>query len=253
MEFVESFWQNANDLCYFQCQMTGNLLDTLSLDLPAFIIGIGFHEFCHAFAADRLGDPGPREQGRVSLNPIQHLDFIGTALPLYLSAVGSPVAFGWGKPVIVDPSRFKNPVSGFGIVAIAGPLGNLLICLLTGLFINFSFGNAYLLQQMTNPTVNFLYRMLFKIFALNLGLLIFNLIPVPPLDGSKVLVWLGGPPARAFMDRIQPHGLLILMVILMTNLDSYFITPLFLMATKIITGAMWRYVLVPSEFIQDFL
>ncbi len=233
--------------------MPPDLINTLSLDLPAFIVGIGFHEFCHAFAADRMGDPTPREQGRVTLNPIEHLDPIGTVLPLGLSLIGSPVAFGWGKPVIVDPSRFRDPVMGYGVVALAGPLGNLLICVLTGLFIGFSAHIPALLDAMGNPTGNFLYRLLFQIFRMNLGLLLFNLLPFPPLDGSKVLMWVGGQPVREFMARMQEYSLFILMILLSTNLLDWFITPLYIRATILLTGEMARFVLRPDQFIANFL
>ncbi len=233
--------------------MSPNIINTLSMDLPAFIIGIGFHEFCHAWAADRLGDPMPREQGRVSLNPIEHLDPIGTVMPLMLSALGSPVAFGWGKPVIVDPARLRHPTMGYGLVALAGPLGNLVICLLAGLFLAFSAESPTLLQALRDPTVNFLYRMLARIFTMNLGLLLFNLLPIPPLDGSKVLMWLGGDPVREFMQRLQAYNLVILMILLMTNVHSYVITPLFLRLTHLLTGRLWIHVLRPSQFVLDFL
>lgn len=233
--------------------MSPDIINTLSMDLPAFIIGIGIHEFCHAWAADRLGDPTPREQGRVSLNPMEHLDPVGTLIPLMLAAAGSPVAFGWGRPVTVDPARLRPPGLGYGLVALAGPLGNLLLCLLAGGWFAFTASSPTLLQALRDPTVNFLYRLLARVFTMNLGLLLFNLLPIPPLDGSKVLMWLGGEPVRAVMQRLQAYNLAIFLLMVMTNAHSQIITPLFLRLTHLLTGKLWLHVLRPSQFVLDFL
>jgi Zn-dependent protease len=233
--------------------MPPTLTDVLSLDLPAFVIGIGFHEFCHAFAADRLGDPTPREQGRVTLNPIEHLDLMGTLLPLYLSLTGASFGFGWGKPVMVNPKAFRDPVAGYGIVAIAGPLGNLFLVLLVGLFLRFTLEIPALLKLLTTPSGNFFYRLLGRIFVMNMGLFLFNLLPVPPLDGSKVLMWLGGEKVREKMELIQPYSLIIFLFIIMSRIDSYLLGPLFVHGTVTITGGMARYVFYPALLIADFL
>lgn len=233
--------------------MAADIINSLSLDLPAFVIGITIHEFGHAFAADRLGDPTPREQGRVTLNPIEHLDPIGTVLPIYLSLLNSPVAFGWGKPVVFEPRNFKNPDRGYGIVALAGPLGNLLVFIFVGLFLLWSWNVAALKYAMTTPSGNFLFRLLFRVFAMNLGLFLFNLLPLPPLDGSKVLMWLGGEKVREFYEMIQPFTLLIFIIILGSNIHIRLLGPVFLWTTQIMTGRMWIYVLKPDQFIADFL
>lgn len=229
-------------------------ISVLSLDLPAFIIGIGFHEFCHAFAADRLGDPTPRAEGRVSLNPIEHLDPIGTALPMYLALTGAPLSFGWGKPVVVDPSRFRDPVRGYGIVSVAGPLGNLLICIVLGLIMRFSGESSSALQFMTTPTGNYVYRLIFRIFVMNMGLFLFNLLPVPPLDGSKVVMWLGGEKAREVYDAIRPYSLFLLILVLASGIDRYVLIPLFIRLTLLLAGpGMAQYVFSPGAFVADFL
>ena len=249
-----------SDLCYDVktsgkgSAMPADLVSVLSLDLPAFVIGIGIHEFMHAFVADRLGDKTPREQGRVNLNPIEHLDPIGTILPLYLSLVGSPMAFGWGKPVEIDPRNFKNPDRGYGMVALAGPLGNLAVCFIVGLSLHWAFGSPWAMSAATNPAGNYVFRLLFKVFTLNLGLFLFNLIPIPPLDGSKVLMWLGGKPVREKFEQIQPYSLFLLMGFLMLRLDQVFLTKPFVMITVWFTGMdMAPYVFMPARFVADFL
>ena len=233
--------------------MRANPIDILSLDLPAFIIGIGFHEFCHAFAADRQGDRTPRDQGRVTLNPIEHLDPFGTILPIYLSLMGSPMAFGWGKPVEYDPRNFRNPDRGSGIVAVAGPLGNLFLCLVIGIFLHLAPESPGLLKAATTPSGNYFYRLLFRVFAMNLGLFLFNLLPFPPLDGSKVVAWLGGRQGRDFMEMVQPYGFLALVIFLGTNLDNLILVPLYLKFTMLLTGKFALYVFEPARFIADFL
>jgi len=234
--------------------MAPTLVDVLSLDLPAFIIGIGFHEFCHAFAADKLGDPTPREQGRVSLNPIEHLDPLGTFLPIMLSLNGSPVILGWGKPVEVNPNKFRNPHSGFGIVSVAGPLGNLLICILVGLFLRLTPSFPSLIKALTTPEGNFFYRFLFRIFALNLGLFLFNLVPIPPLDGAKVLSWVGGERVRETMEKIGDFSILVFILFISSGLDTMLLGPLFFELTKLLAGnQMAYYIFLPQQFIADFL
>ncbi len=233
---------------------TPDPISVLSLDLPAFIIGIGFHEFCHAFAADRLGDPTPRSEGRVSLNPIDHLDPLGTALPMYLALTGAPLSFGWGKPVLVNPSNFRDPIQGYGIVSIAGPLGNLFICVLLGLVMRFSGESSAALQFMTTPAGNYIYRLIFRVFMMNMGLFLFNLLPIPPLDGSKVVMWLGGEKARDAYDAIRPYSLMLLILVLAAGVDRIVLIPLFVKLTLFLAGnGMAQYVFFPSAFVADFL
>ncbi|MBF0499454.1 MAG: site-2 protease family protein [Candidatus Riflebacteria bacterium] len=230
-----------------------NLIDILSLDLPSFIVGIGIHEFAHAFAADRMGDPTPRSQGRVSLNPIEHLDPIGTLLPIFLSLQGSPVAFGWGKPVQYDPGNFRNPNRGSGITAIAGPLSNLMVCCVVGILLTIASNQPDLWRAATTPVGNYFYRLLFRMFSFNLGLFLFNLLPIPPLDGSKVVCWLGGEYVSELMRKMQPYSLMILIGFLMSHMDSVLLYPLFIKLTIFFTGPLAHYVFAPAQFIADFL
>ncbi len=140
------------------------------------IISVVIHEVAHGYAADRLGDPTPRLAGRLSLNPFVHIDTVGSILlPLLLFFSGSPIMFGWAKPVPFNPYYLKNQRWGGALVAFAGPLSNLLIALILGL------GLHILPLSLSGVLV------LKMIILTNISLAIFNLVPIPPLDGHHIL------------------------------------------------------------------
>ena len=149
----------------------------------ATLITLSIHEFSHALAAYKLGDNTAKYTGRLTLNPIKHLDPIGALCMVFFR-------FGWAKPVPIDPRNFKNPKRDFAISALAGPLSNLIVAFVTSFFYLFayallkdvSFANEFKLQVAQN-SLDFL----FILHRINIGLAIFNLIPIPPLDGSRIL------------------------------------------------------------------
>lgn len=139
--------------------------------IPAIVISLTIHEFCHAYAATKLGDPTPRNEGRLSLNPLHHIDIFGFIVMLL-------VRFGWAKPVGVNPLYFRNPRKGMMLTAIAGPVSNLVLCIISSLLYFFSV--VYSWDEV------FIYFFLLMTY-LNIGLAFFNLIPIHPLDGSRIL------------------------------------------------------------------
>lgn len=138
-----------------------------------------FHEWAHAFVAYKLGDTGIKSRGRLSLNPIEHIDPVGALMILL-------IGFGWAKPVPIDDRNFKNPKVGMGISALAGPVANLVAALAGGLILNalVTFSGSFI---MTNNIGYYIYIFLLYYIMLNIALAVFNLVPIPPLDGSKIM------------------------------------------------------------------
>ena len=152
--------------------------------LPISILSLSFHEFAHAWSASRLGDDTAAREGRLTLNPLAHIDFIGTLL---LPLLGVP--FGWAKPVPVNPARFRRDVTmgrGMAITASAGPLSNVLLAVVSAALLGLGVRFAPDLVSRESPARFFLHAML----QMNVGLAIFNMLPVPPLDGSRIVAWL---------------------------------------------------------------
>ncbi|MFR3734881.1 site-2 protease family protein [Collinsella bouchesdurhonensis] len=187
-------------------------IQTLLIDAVALIVGIVIHESAHALAAYVLGDKTARSRGRVSLNPLAHIDPFGTVLlPLLMLAAGGPV-FAFAKPVPVYLNNLKHPKRDELLVALAGPLSNALLALAAALI-----GYVLLPTLAGQAPMNLLYS-LFSFFmtfiVVNLSLAFFNLIPLPPLDGSSILVpFLKGKALREYY-RIQQYAMPILLVIL---------------------------------------
>lgn len=192
--------------------------------LVALVLSICVHEFGHAFVADKLGDPLPRAQGRVTLNPLAHIDPIGTLLlPLVAvfsgPAIGSRI-LGWGKPVQISLSArsITKKVSirtAHALVAIAGPMMNILFALvLSGVFIA-------LVKAEQRP----LAIGVANVIAMNIGLCLFNLLPVPPLDGGAVLAWFVPRRYDHLLDGLNRYGFIILFALLMTGLLSRLMWP----------------------------
>lgn len=187
-------------------------IQTLLIDAVALIVGIVIHESAHALAAYVLGDKTARSRGRVSLNPLAHIDPFGTVLlPLLMLAAGGPV-FAFAKPVPVYLNNLKHPKRDELLVALAGPLSNVLLALAGALI-----GYVLLPLLAGQPAMSLLYY-LFSFFmtfiVVNLSLAFFNLIPLPPLDGSSILVpFLKGKALQEYY-RIQQYAMPILLVIL---------------------------------------
>lgn len=209
--------------------MSPELLTSILLAIPGFLLAIVCHEAAHAWVASRLGDPTARMLGRVSLNPMRHLDPWGTViLPLLLLVLSrGTMVFGYARPVPVTSQNFRFPKRDGVLVSLAGPAANILLAILL-------VGVAWLGRLagwLDNP--GFL-QVLKAGVSVNLILAAFNLLPIPPLDGSElVTALLPGPWAYRY-QRLAPYGFLILMGLFMTGLMQYIMVPVYLLLQLIL-------------------
>ncbi len=179
----------------------------LIIQVPVFLFALTIHEFSHGYVASRCGDQTARLQGRLTMNPLKHLDPLGT-LAIFL------IHFGWAKPVPVDPRNFRNPHRDMMLVSLAGPLANLatMLASLLVLIVLVSLGPA-IPVFVAEP----LMAMFYLSCWINFILAIFNLIPIPPLDGSKVLMGLLPPRYAQYMARLDGAGFILIMILVFTG------------------------------------
>ncbi len=196
-----------------------HILDVV-LSLVAVFPAIIFHEIAHGRVALQLGDPTAKASGRLTLNPLAHIDPIGTILvPLILVVLRSPFLFGWAKPVPINPGYFRNPFKGMLYVAIAGPLTNVGLALVTA-----GVGRVLLLgvpDQLILFGTGFSANLVYAVFYLlgmfviyNVFLAVFNMVPIPPLDGSRVLTYFLPPEGRRIMLSLERFGFILLIALL---------------------------------------
>lgn len=170
--------------------------------LGILMVAVVLHEWAHAVVADRHGDPTPRALGRLTLNPMAHIDWVGTVLvPLLSVVVMGTVWLAWAKPVPVNPRYFSNPDHIMMRVALAGPMMNLTLAVLARLLI-------MIMGHDANGVIS-------SFIVINVGLMVFNLLPIPPLDGSRVIRPFLPVTAQLFLNRVEPYGMGLLLILAM--------------------------------------
>lgn len=188
------------------------LLITLYI-LPGLVLGLTVHEFAHAKMSDRLGDPTPERENRLTLNPLNHLDPIGTICLLF-------AGFGWGKPVRIDPTYYRDPAKDSMKVALAGPVSNFILSFV----LIFIYALLYYLVP-EGKIINIVLTVISLAAQINLSLGVFNLLPFPPLDGSKIFGYFLKGKAKAFLWNLEQYSWIILIILFATKLPSIIITP----------------------------
>ncbi len=196
-------------------------IEILLLFFAILILSLSFHEAAHAWAADRLGDPTARRLGRLTMNPMAHIDLIGTVVFPLLAFFSNLPILGWAKPVPVNAHNLRAPRRDFAMVALAGPASNIVLAFAASVVLSLVFGSRGV------PGITTVDGFLTQVVRLNLLLAVFNMIPVPPLDGGNVLAGFVSEPVAKMIDRLRPWGFLILYAMLFTNVLWMIVDPVY--------------------------
>ena len=205
---------------------------SLILTIPGVLIALTFHEFAHAFVANRLGDETPKAQGRLNLNPLSHIDPVGF---IFLIVAG----FGWGKPVQIDVRNFKGKHSiskAEAMVAAAGPIMNFILAFVFLIIYYILFGVTDVISGLSYEWQQIVYIVMINIISVNIGLGVFNLLPVPPLDGSKILLHFLPYKGKEWFYKNQQIFYIIFLMLFVTGLSNVILTPIF---SGVLTGMEW--------------
>lgn len=193
-------------------------MDTFTLvgSVAIAVVGLTTHEFAHAYVANRLGDPTAKLMGRHTLNPVPHIDlFLTILLPAFLIATSAGFIFGGAKPVPVQPHKFRKPFEGMALVAIAGPLSNLLQAIFWGFVLS-----AFLHFEIWDSDAKGIFILQIGIYF-NVLLMVFNMLPIPPLDGSRVVIYFLKGEARKSYAQLERYGLFIVVGLFFLARDQF--------------------------------
>lgn len=203
-----------------------NIIQQIIILAPPFLFALTIHECAHGYVAYRLGDPTAHNLGRLTLNPLKHIDPLGVLFFIIAK-------IGWAKPVPVDPRYFKNPRHDMLWVSLAGPGSNFALAVISAVAVKLLLGlGAVLPTAVLLPIISMVGASIW----INLMLAVFNLLPIPPLDGSKILMGLLPPHLAASFARIEPFGFILMLILFYTGILSKIIMPIISFAQHIMMG-----------------
>ena len=203
---------------------------TVAVWLAPVLFAITLHEAAHGWVANKLGDPTAKQLGRITINPIKHIDPMGTiVVPLFLAMI-SPFVLGWAKPVPVEPRYFKSPLVDMALVAVAGPVSNFFMACIWGMFIKL----AYLSLDMS-PVLAFLVEMGKNGIIINIVLMVLNLLPIPPLDGGRVVAGVLPPRIALPYMQLERFGMIIILLLLVSGILGKIMWPIVMHFVNIVS------------------
>ncbi len=201
--------------------------------LPALLFCLSVHEFAHAFTAYKLGDRTQKAMGRLTLNPFSHIDIAGF---ICIALFG----FGWGKPVMIDDRNFKNKAAGNALTAFAGPCSNIIMAILFTIILKILLITGVVLPTINSVVGSIILNMLILTIQFNVVFAIFNLIPIPPFDGSRILYFFLPAKGREYMYKIEQYSFIIVLVILMTGVGSRLVSPI----VNFVLGLLSKFIML---------
>lgn len=201
--------------------------------LPALLFCLSVHEFAHAYTAYKLGDRTQKAMGRLTLNPFSHIDIAGF---ICIALFG----FGWGKPVMIDDRNFKNKAAGNALTAFAGPCSNIIMAILFTIILKIFLITGVILPTINSVVGSIILNMLILTIQFNVVFAIFNLIPIPPFDGSRILYFFLPAKGREYMYKIEQYSFIIVLVILVTGIGSKLVSPI----VNFVLGLLSKFIML---------